>query len=79
MPWWTWPYEHMLTGPLTASMMARLEADKNAGLLPRSFDPTVVVPIIVTYFQGLWRMALVAYDRPLVERQINAFLVALGL
>ena len=64
---------------LAASMSIRLERDKDEGLLPENFEPAVVVPIIVTYFQGLWRMALVSYDRPQMERQIDAFLVALGL
>ena len=64
---------------LATSMSARLEGDKEKGLLPGNFEPAVVVPIIVTYFQGLWRMALVSYDRPQMESQINAFLAALGL
>ncbi|MGO9400733.1 MAG: hypothetical protein ACLP19_23240 [Xanthobacteraceae bacterium] len=29
--------------------------------------------------QGIWRMALVDYDRPSFERQIDAFLTGLGL
>jgi TetR/AcrR family transcriptional repressor of nem operon len=29
--------------------------------------------------QGVWRMALVDYDRPSFERQIDAFLTGLGL
>jgi len=37
------------------------------------------VPVVVTYLQGLWRMALVSYERPRFERQIDMFLTGLGL
>jgi TetR/AcrR family transcriptional repressor of nem operon len=47
--------------------------------LPAEFDPQLVVPVIITYMQGLWRMALVSYDRPRFERQIDVFLSGLGL
>jgi TetR/AcrR family transcriptional repressor of nem operon len=60
-------------------MTARLRTDKETGLLPAEFDPETVVPVIVTYLQGLWRMALVSYDRPQFERQIDVFLTGLGL
>jgi TetR/AcrR family transcriptional regulator, transcriptional repressor for nem operon len=60
-------------------MVARLNADKQAGLLPAGFDPELVVPVLTTYLQGLWRMALVSYERPRFERQIDAFLTGLGL
>ena len=64
---------------LVEQMTARLAADKEAGLLAAQFDPELVVPVIVTYVQGLWRMALVSYDRPAFERQIDVFLTGLGL
>ena len=64
---------------LEAVLTARLTADKHAGLLPDAFDPQSVVPVIITYLQGLWRMALVSYDRPRFERQIDVFLTGLGL
>lgn len=60
-------------------MAARMTADKEAGLLPGAFEPQLVAQVIVTYLQGLWRMALVSYDRPRYERQIETFLTALGL
>jgi TetR/AcrR family transcriptional repressor of nem operon len=60
-------------------MTARLRIDKEAGLLSAEFDPELVVPVIVTYLQGLWRMALVSYDRSCFERQIDLFLTGLGL
>jgi TetR/AcrR family transcriptional repressor of nem operon len=42
-------------------MAARLTADKEAG--PAEFEPQLVGPVIVTYLQGLWRMALVSCDQ----------------
>ena len=64
---------------LAAGMTARLHADKKKGLLFESFERATVVPIIVTYMQGIWRMALVDFNRPQMEQQIGAFLTALGL
>jgi TetR/AcrR family transcriptional repressor of nem operon len=64
---------------LTERMTVRLTADKNAGLLPAEFDPQLVVPVIVTYLQGVWRMALISYDRATFERQIDLFLTGLRL
>ena len=64
---------------LAEQIIARLTADKNEGLLPAQFDPQLIVPVIVTYVQGLWRMALVSYDRLRFERQIDVFLTGLGL
>jgi TetR/AcrR family transcriptional repressor of nem operon len=64
---------------LAERMMARLSADKDAGLLPEKFEPRVVVPVVITYLQGLWRMALVSYDRSEFEQQIDTFLTGLGL
>ena len=64
---------------LAERMVARLNADKEAGVLSAEFDPELVVPVVVTYLQGLWRMALVSYERPRFERQIDMFLTGLGL
>jgi TetR/AcrR family transcriptional regulator, transcriptional repressor for nem operon len=63
----------------TEGLVDRLSADKELGLLPAEFDPRLVVPVIITYLQGLWRMALVSYDRSQFERQINVFLTGLRL
>jgi len=60
-------------------MVKRLKADKKAGLLPAAFVPEVIAPIVLTYAQGVWRMALVSYDRARFERQIDAFLTGMGL
>ncbi len=64
---------------LAQRMVARLSEDKAAKRLPQEFDPELVVPIIITYLQGLWRMALISYDRSRFERQIDMFLSGLGL
>jgi TetR/AcrR family transcriptional repressor of nem operon len=64
---------------LAQGMIARLTTDQEGGLLPPDFDPRIVVPIIITYLQGTFRMALVSYDRPQFERQIDVFLTGLGL
>jgi TetR/AcrR family transcriptional regulator, transcriptional repressor for nem operon len=62
-----------------ALLAERLSQDRNAGALPADLDPRTIASIIATYAQGIWRMALVDYDRPRFERQIDVFLTALGL
>jgi TetR/AcrR family transcriptional repressor of nem operon len=62
-----------------ANLAERLRQDRDKGLLPTTLDPQTVASVIVTYAHGLWRMALVDYDRPRFERQIAAFLSGLGL
>ena len=64
---------------MSEAMIARLKADQQAGLLAPDFDAATVVPIIVTYIQGQWRMALMSYNRPQFEKQIDVFLTGLGL
>ena len=72
-------YVEQQMSALEKKMVKRFRADKKAGLLPPALAPEVIVPVVLTYAQGLWRMALVSYDRPRFERQIDAFLTALGL
>ncbi len=64
---------------LQNTMIARMNADKRDGLLAADFEPQLVVPVVSTYMQGLWRMALVSYDRSRFEQQIEVFLTGLGL
>jgi TetR/AcrR family transcriptional repressor of nem operon len=64
---------------LNERLIKRFHHDKQARLLPAEFDPELVVPIIITYLQGLWRQASVVYDRSEFERQTEAFLTGLGL
>ena len=59
-------------------LTARLAAGKEAGDLPSGFDTSIIAPIIATYLHGLFRIALVSYDRPQLERQIDVFLTGLG-
>jgi len=64
---------------LRAALRDRIAADGDVGALCASFDPTVAAGILTTYVQGLWRVALVSYNRAESERQIEALLAGLGL
>ena len=64
---------------LATAIISRMQADQQSGLLAREVDPQLVAPVVITYMQGIWRMALVSYDRPRFERQIDVFLTGLGL
>ena len=57
----------------------KIDDDKKAGRLPKSFDSHTVAGVIVTYYQGIWRMAMVSYKREQFERESEAFLRGLGL
>jgi TetR/AcrR family transcriptional repressor of nem operon len=70
--------EGKMTG-LAGLLVERFDRDREAGLLPEDFQPGLVVPVVLTYMQGLWRMALLSYERPVFERQIDVFLKGLGL
>jgi TetR/AcrR family transcriptional repressor of nem operon len=58
---------------------ARLKSAKDTGELPPEFDADGVAQIIATYLQGLFRTALLGYDRPQFERQVDLLLTSLGL
>ncbi|MGO4380926.1 TetR/AcrR family transcriptional regulator [Pseudoduganella sp. RAF53_2] len=62
-----------------ALLCERLQKDKDEGVLPQSLNPQITASVITTYLQGLWRMALLAYERPRFEQQIEAFLSGMGL
>lgn len=62
-----------------AGMAARFETEKAQHILPQDFDSEAVATILVTFVQGLWRMALISYDRASVEREIETLLDALRL
>lgn len=64
---------------LQDGMIARMSADKRDGLLAAGFEPQLIVPVVLTYMQGLWRMALVSYERSRFEQQIEVFLTGIGL
>jgi TetR/AcrR family transcriptional repressor of nem operon len=57
----------------------RLRSAEDTGELPSEFDAESVAQIIATYLQGLFRMALLSYDRSQLERQVDMFLTSLGL
>lgn len=64
---------------LQALLLERLRQDQDKGILPPSLDPPIIASVITTYVQGLWRMALVDYNRHSFEKQIDALLNGLGL
>jgi len=57
----------------------KIDEDKKAGRLSKSYDSHTVADVIVTYFQGIWRMAMISYQREKFERESEAFLQGLGL
>ena len=57
----------------------RLKSAKETGGQPSRFEAEVVAQIIATYSRGLFRNALLSYDRPQLERQIDQLLISLGL
>lgn len=57
----------------------RFKSAKDTGELPPEFEAEVVAQIVATYLQGLFRTALLSYDRPQLERQVDQFLTSLGL
>jgi len=60
-------------------LVERLSSAKKAGEFPVTFDPDVVAQVIGTYLQGLYRTALLCFDREQLERQVDMFLTSLGL
>lgn len=57
----------------------RLEEDREQGRWSTTFDPETVAAVITTFLQGLWRMALVNYERSVFERRIETLLSGMGL
>jgi TetR/AcrR family transcriptional repressor of nem operon len=57
----------------------RLKSAKDSGELPSDFNAEAVAQIIFTYLQGLYRTALLNYDRPQLEHQVGLFITSLGL
>jgi TetR/AcrR family transcriptional regulator, transcriptional repressor for nem operon len=64
---------------LFGAFSERLKSAKDTGELPPEFEPEVVAQIIGTYFQGLFRTALLCNDRTQLERQVDLFLTSIGL
>jgi TetR/AcrR family transcriptional repressor of nem operon len=57
----------------------RLSGARDAGELPRNFNVEAATQILVTYLQGLFRVAGVLQSRAEIERQIEVLLNGLGL
>ncbi len=57
----------------------RLESAKSSGELPQNFDSKLVADVLMTYLQGLYRIARLVKSRRQIERQIETLLQALGL
>ncbi len=64
---------------LQARITERLDRDRSAGVLPLELDSQATAMVIITYAQGIWRMAMVNYDRRRFERQVDIFLTGLRL
>jgi TetR/AcrR family transcriptional repressor of nem operon len=70
--------EHGLS-KMQALIAERLSQDRDAGVLPSDLNPQTIASVIITYAQGIWRMAMVDYDRPSFDRQLDTFLTGLDL
>lgn len=57
----------------------KINEDRKAGRLPKSYDSGTMAKVIITYLQGVWRMALISFKREQFERESEAFLQGLGL
>lgn len=66
-------------GVVQTLLQERLHEDREQGVLPQTLDPQLTATLITTYLQGLWRMALIRFDRCAFERQVEAFLTGMGL
>jgi TetR/AcrR family transcriptional regulator, transcriptional repressor for nem operon len=64
---------------LVGAFSDRLRSAKDTGELPSDFDTECVAQIIATYLQGMFRTALLSYDRSRLERQVDLFLTGVGL
>ena len=45
----------------------------------RSMEPDATASLVATHSHGLMRFALVAYDRPRMEREVERLQTSLGL
>jgi TetR/AcrR family transcriptional regulator, transcriptional repressor for nem operon len=64
---------------LQTALAGRLSAAAHDGELPTNFDAETAAQIVVTYLQGLFRVARVLSDRRELENQIEVLLTGLGL
>ena len=64
---------------LVGAYSERLKSAKDKGELPVEIKPELVAEVISTSVQGLYRTALLGYERAQLERQVDLFLRSLGL
>jgi TetR/AcrR family transcriptional regulator, transcriptional repressor for nem operon len=64
---------------LQTALTGRLQDAAQAGELPTDFDAGAAAQIVVTYLQGLFRVARVLNNRSQLENQIEVLLTGLGL
>ena len=62
-----------------ARFVELLRSAQEAGELPKDFEPAVVAQIVGAYIQGMSRAALISYDRPRIEREVEVLLTGLGI
>jgi len=72
-------YAQQALSQLKAHFVQRLHTDQVQGLIPTALDCETVADLLITYLQGLWRMALLSYDRPTYHRRTDVLLKQLGL
>jgi len=60
-------------------LVERLESAKKAGELAQNFDSKLAADVLMTYLQGVFRMAQIVNNRRQMERQTEKLLRALGL
>lgn len=56
-----------------------IQRDREREILPADLDPATTALIVITFAQGFWRVAMVDYDRPALEKQIDQFLLGLRI
>jgi TetR/AcrR family transcriptional regulator, transcriptional repressor for nem operon len=64
---------------LQTALTGRLQDAVNTGQLPTDFDAETAAQIVVTYLQGIFRVARVLYKRSQLENQIEVLLTGIGL
>ncbi|MFJ3074937.1 TetR/AcrR family transcriptional regulator [Pseudomonas sp. NPDC087029] len=72
-------YAQQSLSQLKGHFAQRLHADQAQGFIPSELDTETVADVLITYLQGLWRMALLSYDRSTYQRRTDVLLKQLGL
>jgi TetR/AcrR family transcriptional regulator, transcriptional repressor for nem operon len=64
---------------LQTALTGRLQEAAHAGELPTDFEAETAAQIVITFLQGLFRVARVLNNRAQLENQIDVLLTGLGL